>query len=227
MKILLTFFVLFFTTSISFNSYGGLFDKTVCINTDAQLRKGIIYLPNKTEPFTGKNLCEYESGQYESEGEIKDGKRDGKWIRWHGNGQKEHEVNYKDVKLVSQTDYLYYENGQEFAELNYKDGKKDGKWTFWYKNGRKDEESYYKDGDLVNETIFKYNYLTGQITGQSYKDGKKDGKWTKWYKDGEKKYEKNYKDGKKDGKWTEWDENGQIKSEATYKDGECVSGDCD
>ena len=39
---------------ISFNSYGSIFDKTVCVETDSQLRDGVIYLPNKTKPFSGK-----------------------------------------------------------------------------------------------------------------------------------------------------------------------------
>ena len=75
LKTLLTLFVLFFSSSISFNSYGGLFDKTVCVETDAQDRNGIIYLPNETKPFTGKNLCEYENsdGQLLYERNYKDG----------------------------------------------------------------------------------------------------------------------------------------------------------
>ena len=52
--------ILIFSILISFNSYGlfGLFEKTVCIATDAQERNGLIYLPNQQEPFTGKNLLE-------------------------------------------------------------------------------------------------------------------------------------------------------------------------
>ena len=111
MKTLLTLFVLFFSSSISFNSYGGLFDKTVCVETDAQDRNGIIYLPNETKPFTGKNLCEYENGQVETKGEIKDGKYDGKWTSW-------------------------YENGQIESEAKYKDGKIDGKLIYWDESGQ-------------------------------------------------------------------------------------------
>ena len=51
--------ILLFSILISFNSYGGWFDKTVCVDTDAQEKGGIIYLPSKTKPFTGKNLCKY------------------------------------------------------------------------------------------------------------------------------------------------------------------------
>jgi len=73
----------------------------------------------------------------ESEGNIKDGKRDGTWTWWH-------------------------ENGQIQQEGNYKDDKKDGTWTYWDKNGLKSSEGNYKDDDLVDKTVFKY-YDNGQI----------------------------------------------------------------
>ena len=68
MKILLTLFVLFFLSFVSFNTYAGLFDKTICLETDSQFREGLIHLPNKSEPFTGNILCEYESGQIKIKG---------------------------------------------------------------------------------------------------------------------------------------------------------------
>ena len=100
MKTLLTLLVLFlFPILISFNSYGGWFDKTVCVKTDAQERNGIIYLPNETEPFTGNNLCEYENGQNKSKGEIKDGKKDGEWIQWFENGLIDYKKYYEVTEL--------------------------------------------------------------------------------------------------------------------------------
>ena len=67
--------ILLFSTLISFNSYGGLFDKTVCVETDSQLRDGVIYLPNKTKSFSGISLCKYVNGHKKSKGKIKDGKK--------------------------------------------------------------------------------------------------------------------------------------------------------
>mgnify|MGYP000903584963 CR=1 FL=1 len=65
--------ILLFSILISFNSYG----KTVCVDTDAQMRNGIIYLPNTTKPFSGKDLCKNENGQLISEGNFKDGEKEG------------------------------------------------------------------------------------------------------------------------------------------------------
>ncbi|MCH2262634.1 MAG: hypothetical protein MK386_05385, partial [Candidatus Thioglobus autotrophicus] len=86
--------ILLFSILISFNSYGGWFDKTVCVKTDAQDRDGIIYLLNKTKPFSGKNLCKYENDQNKSKGKVKDGKLNSKWTEWYENGEIKFERKY-------------------------------------------------------------------------------------------------------------------------------------
>jgi hypothetical protein len=195
--------ILLFSILISFSSYGlfGLFEKTVCVETDAQERNYLFYLPNQQEPFSGKNLCEYENGQKKFEGNIKDGKLDGKWTSWHENGQKEGEANYKAGKADGKRT-SWHENGQKLFERNIKDGKLDGKATSWHENGQK---------------LFERNI----------KDGKLDGKWTSWYKNGQIDEEVNYKDGKLDGKWTSWHENGQKLFERNIKDGRLTPNDED
>ncbi len=76
--------ILLFSILISFNSYG----ETICVENAGYIN-GIIYLPNETKPFTGKNLCKYENGQKQTEGNYKDGKLDGKWTYWNENGHIE------------------------------------------------------------------------------------------------------------------------------------------
>jgi len=94
MKTLLTLFVLFLS-SISLNSNAGIFDKTVCLETDAQIRLGNIYLPNSDKTFTGNILCEYENGQTKLKGKVKDGKIDGELFMWYENGQKKIEATFE------------------------------------------------------------------------------------------------------------------------------------
>ena len=119
----------------------------VCVETEAQERDGIIYLPNETKPFTGNNMCVYANGQFKSQGKVKDGKKNGKQINW-------------------------YESGQTMYEHHYKDGTEDGKWTSWYENGQIKYEKSYKDGTLVSKTIYAY-HDNGQIKYEkSYKDGR-------------------------------------------------------
>ena len=78
-------FILLFSILVSFSSYG-LFDKTICAETDSQLRDGIVYLPNKVKPFTGKNLCKYENGQLKSEQSFNEGVATTDIIRWKVDG---------------------------------------------------------------------------------------------------------------------------------------------
>ena len=122
---------------------------SICVETEAQIINGIIFLPNMTEPFTGNNLCEYINGQIKSKGEIKDGKLDGKSSWWHLNGQKGLEKNYKDDKLDGSWT-TWSENGQKGLEKHYKDGKKDGKWTTWYESGQIWSEGNFKDGKCIS-----------------------------------------------------------------------------
>ena len=50
-------------------------------------------------PFSGPVISSYESGQTMIRGNITNGLKDGKWIKWYDNGQKEYEKHYKKGKL--------------------------------------------------------------------------------------------------------------------------------
>ena len=159
-----------------------------------------------------------------TEGNYKDGEKDGVWTFFKRDGEKYIEGAFWGVD--SQGDpikdgvWTYYPfNGKLHAEHTYKDGEKDGKWTDWHENGQK-------------------------ASDQTYKNGKPDGLWTNWYENGQKQSEGTVKEGKKvlwdedeqvkgmefsiiprertffvpkDGKWTAWWDNGQKQSEGTYK----------
>jgi len=217
--------VLLFSLLISFNSYGGLFDKTVCIETDSQERGGLIYLPNKTKPFSGKNLCEYESGQYKSKGNVKKGTKDGNWTWWKENGFKELGRNYNIGELIGEIEYSYWNNGQIMYEAEYKNDKQDGKSTWWHENGQKSSEENHKNGLRHGKWISWYENGVKEAESLN-KDGELNGKVTGWHNNGQKSVVGNWKDSKKDGKWTHWNENGQIESERTWQNGVCISGDC-
>ena len=95
MKNTFSYFFLISFIMISSNTYAGLFDKTICLETDAQFREGYIYLPNKNKPFSGNILCEYENGQIKIKGEVKDGLIDGELFMWYENGQKKIEATFE------------------------------------------------------------------------------------------------------------------------------------
>ena len=83
-------------------------------------------MTGQDNPFTGTSKCVYSgTGQIESLGEIKNGKRDGQWTWW-------------------------YENGQMWYERNYTNDKREGKSTEWYEDGTIKKVAYYENGGLVN-----------------------------------------------------------------------------
>ena len=146
MKIII---ILLFSIFISISSYGGIFNETICFETDGQ---DIVFLPNKTNPYTGKYLCKFNNGLKEREGRYKDGKLDGKSTIWYENGQKESEMYYKAGKLVGKSTW-WNKKGQKVRQKNYKNGKLDGKLIEWFQfNGQIKREESYKNGKLcINE----------------------------------------------------------------------------
>ena len=161
--------ILLFSILISFNSYG----ETFCLETDFEVKDGLIHLKNEVKPFSGKFLCEdVVVGVGLWKGSINNGKRDGKWTTW-------------------------YENGQKRSKANWDNGKRDGKWTTWYDNGEKLAQKKFKNGKKVGR--WREWYDDGQIkVVDFYKDGKLDGNSSKWDKNGQKTFEATYTDGKLD-----------------------------
>jgi antitoxin component YwqK of YwqJK toxin-antitoxin module len=117
----------------------------------------------------------------------------GAWITWHVNGQKGHEIQYKNGKYDGAFT-AYHDNGAKNFEQHYSNHVAHGADTGWHRNGK---TSY---------------------TGQ-YLNDKQDGKWAHWYANGQKKCETNYDKGELNGQEAHWYENGQMSSVRTYKDG--------
>ena len=153
--------LLLFSLMFSFNSYGGSFIdfslSDFCYQQpNVQDRGGVYYFANESEGITANSLCVYKDlyGQYMSKVNLKNGRFDGKFIRWWENGQKHQEKNYINGKLDGKwTDW--WSDGRVFFEKNYKDGKKDGKQTHWDENGQIVTEAIYKDGEILDEAVAK------------------------------------------------------------------------
>jgi antitoxin component YwqK of YwqJK toxin-antitoxin module len=141
--------ILLFSVFVSINSYSGIFNETICFETD---QKNIVFLPNETNAYTGKYSCKYGNGQKEIEGSYKDGRLFGKWTWWYENGQIESESTYKDGKLDGKSTW-WNKKGQKVRQRNYKDGKLDGKLIEWFQfDGQIKREENYKNGKIcINE----------------------------------------------------------------------------
>jgi antitoxin component YwqK of YwqJK toxin-antitoxin module len=76
----------------------------------------------------------YKDNKLQSEGMLKDGKKEGKWVFYYDNGNKWSEGYFKNG-IEQGTRTVYYENGKKRYEGSFRNGDKTGLWKFWDKNG--------------------------------------------------------------------------------------------
>ncbi|GMO62984.1 MAG: hypothetical protein Ta2D_09650 [Rickettsiales bacterium] len=90
------------------------------------------------------------------------------------NKTKVTEGNYKDGKREGK--FILYDKEKIASEALYKDDKRDGLSVFYYENGRKYEETFYKNGIINGKRIYYYEdgklkevafYLNGKREGQT------------------------------------------------------------
>ena len=89
------------------------------IETDSVVeRNGLHYAESGFSglPFTGE-----VTGK--EKGKVKDGKKIGKWVGYHDNGDLRYRGSYKNGKEEGDWIY-YYDNGQVSSKGNYKNGEK-------------------------------------------------------------------------------------------------------
>ena len=199
-------------------------------------------IDDNTTPFTGVIVDENKEEEYEFLGRLKNGKKDGPWIRWYESkkvpevvlmptpepqpkgtwsGGKETLGAYKDGKKHGLWT-TYYSNQQIKDIGTYENGVYNGKWTFYYENGEKEREGTLRDGNAHDKWIF-YNEKGKKTQEGSFNEGLKNGKWIAYFEDG-KLTEGEYKDGKKDGTWTSWWDYDKTRKEmqGSYKSGKMV-----
>ena len=157
------------------------------------MRDGLGYLPNTSQPYTGKCFDLYPSGQYRGVLTLDQGKAVSASL-WYENGDRKAVLNFSEktdtANLVSSVKRrMRYETISDEYLVSYLNGK----CTFWHKNGQISCDSNYRNGEHA------------------------DGTWVRWYGDGKKEREGNFRNGEKQGLFTSWYENGQKNSEGHYK----------
>ena len=63
-------------------------------------RDGIYYTRDTNKPYSGLGISLYDDGKKKEEGTYRNGKKDGKWTKWHANGQIKEETTYKDGDIL-------------------------------------------------------------------------------------------------------------------------------
>ena len=115
-------------------------------------RDGLYYEKSNNVPFTGAIIGK-------EEGKIINGKREGEWLEYWGNGQLYSQRTYKDGKYEGEY-FSYYESGQLNINVNYTDGKKDGELLDYYESGQLNWKEKYIKGKIEGESLIYYE--TGQ-----------------------------------------------------------------
>jgi len=119
---------------------------------------GTYYFPNEEEGITSTSLCVFKNryGQFDSKGDLKDGKKNGKWIHWYSNGQKWVEASWKNGKKDGLWS-VWTQNGIKEYEEIWKNNKEDGRWTWWNSEGEIELKGTWKDGKPSGEWLW-YRY---------------------------------------------------------------------
>ena len=98
-----------------------------------ELREGRRYLKSSDLPYTGKAFMFYKSGKKRTEGNWKDGKKEGLVTSWNENGEKDQESNYKNGKLDGLM-IMWHSNVQKMTQQQYEDGKLISR-KYWNRKG--------------------------------------------------------------------------------------------
>ena len=149
----------------------------------------------------------YDNGRYE--GEMKDGKREGKGKFYFITGDV-YEGEFKNNQKNGKGKYVYC--NKDVYEGEYKNGKIHGKGKYTYIEGE-EYEGEYKNEKRDGHGVYKYN--NGNKYDGEWKDGKKHGKGIFYYSD-KSKYDGEFENGKKNGKGKYIYHNGDV-YEGQYK----------
>lgn len=178
----------------------------------------------------GKLVRIYLDGVREEE-HYRQGKRDGNFRAWYGNGQRKTEGQYK-VPTTGQlkgwagskhgTWTHWYPDGKVKAKANYHHGEVRGKRTMWHENGRLAYEELGVQGNPLSTIVIWWDNGQTRSEGQS-KSGQLHGIQRQWYPNGSKQFEGAFQDGKAYGLHQTWHPNGKRAFEGHFRDGKAVS----
>ncbi len=87
----------------------------------------------------------HTDGGFFCEGATVGGKRDGRWIYWYGNGQRQSDLHF-DRGLLDGAYLTWHENGARKTVGAYRQGLPHGRWCKWHENGALHSQSEYQHG---------------------------------------------------------------------------------
>ncbi len=169
---------------------------------------------------------DYLNGKPYETGKYLEGTKDGEWVTYYSNGNKNKMTTYRNGS--EHGPYRYWdENGTHRNEGEFRNGKRSGTWTSWNESPKVKHIEKFQDGVVVWRGTYEAN---GNFSESAVdKNGHTDG-LARWQDQGVK-WEGEWKNNERHGKWTEWWLNGKLKETGinchhkqfgvwTYGDGE-------
>lgn len=195
------------------------------------------YLPKKAKEYAQTNQLKegaaiiYDSlGNKFAEGNYSNGKQNGEWVYYYGNGSiqgkgkylngNETEIGSSGVPRNGRQGIwmFYFENGNKESEGNFENGKLDGKYISYFKSGKINSEELFANDK--NEGLRIVNYESGNPKFKgNYISGKENGLFVFYNSEGIKSSESNYVNGEKNGKEVIYGKDGKILQEYSIVEG--------
>ena len=146
-------------------------------------RNGTWYLPNNTNPYSGRFIDYYMSGKKQGEGFLFNGRLKGNRKMYYQNGNISADLEYENG-ISNGSEKNFYEDGKLKEEGVTKNQKKIGLWKSYHPNGQIKNLTPHNENSLIHGESVSY-YSTGKIKSLfKYKDGTyiKDKNFEKFYK---------------------------------------------
>jgi antitoxin component YwqK of YwqJK toxin-antitoxin module len=113
-----------------------------------------LYVENRGDPFTGWVKTSSLQGQLLEIGYLKNGLKEGRWMKWDENGSKLSEIDWHEDHMEG-IFQVWHSNGQLEVDGQTSDGEVDGEWKVYYPDGQLASHSLNQVGHLVEIKVWK------------------------------------------------------------------------
>ncbi len=109
--------------------------------------------PESETPYEGWAKSLHPNGTLKRLGFLKAGQKDGFWISWHDNGQRQEQVQFK-ADIMDGPFRAWHPNGTLAAQGNINDNEMTGHWMEWYATGVKRKAQHCRDGIFISAVVW-------------------------------------------------------------------------
>lgn len=202
----------------------------VNIDLMLELKDNFYTYKNSDKVFSGIAFSEFDSGQKQTIGKIKKGKKNGLWTNYHEDGKVKSKIMFEDGILIDlqpiNGDFFEFDgDGNKIKSGSYLDGKKNG--LFKSPSGEFSYKNDILDGPFVDYNTEEFGQIEGTWINTkgtlkgTYKNGVLDGPFVFIFfptSYGERA-EGFFKNGKKEGVQTIFFKNGRKKAVVNFSNG--------